>query len=47
VSFIESTPQFPWEDLVDADFSLADVHGALQAARDRAVTRAGLIIEQQ
>lgn len=47
VSFIESTPQFPWEDLVDADFSLNDVQEALQAARDRAVTRAGLIIEQQ
>ncbi len=47
VSFIESTPGFPWEDLVDADFSLDDVQRAVQAARDREVTRAGLIIENR
>lgn len=46
VNFIESTPDLPWEDLVDADFSLSDVHRAVQAARDREVTRAGLIIEK-
>lgn len=46
VRFIESTPGFPWEDLVDADFTLIDVQRAVQAARDREVTRAGLIIEQ-
>jgi D-arabinose 1-dehydrogenase-like Zn-dependent alcohol dehydrogenase len=46
VSFIESTPQFPWEDLVDSDFDLADVHQALDAARAREVTRAGLVIDR-
>lgn len=44
VSFIASTPQFPWESLVDADFALADVRGALRAAVDRKVTRAGVVI---
>lgn len=47
VSFIESTPQFPWDDLVDADFKLDDVQRALQAARDHEVTRAGLVIDEQ
>lgn len=47
VDFIRTTPRFPWEDLVDAEFSLADVGRALQAARERQVTRAGLIIDQQ
>jgi len=47
VSFIESTPQFPWEDLVDADFALADVSDALQAASDRRVTRAGVVIDER
>ena len=47
VSFIEFTPHFPWEDLVDADFALADVRDALQAATQRKVTRAGLVIDEQ
>ncbi|ALV39940.1 hypothetical protein AU252_01145 [Pseudarthrobacter sulfonivorans] len=46
VSFIESTPQFPWEDLVDTDFALTDVRAALQAAEARQVTRAGLVIDE-
>lgn len=46
VSFIESTPQFPWEDLVDADFAFTDVRDALKAAEARDVTRAGLIIDE-
>ncbi|MGE2714440.1 zinc-binding dehydrogenase [Mycolicibacterium litorale] len=45
VSFIESTPEVPWEDLVDAEFALTDVRRAVQAARDREVTRAGLVME--
>lgn len=44
VSFIESTPQFPWEDLVDADFALDEVGDALAAATERRVTRAGLVM---
>lgn len=44
VSFIESTPHFPWEDLVDRDFNFEDVESALSAAANREVTRAGLII---
>jgi D-arabinose 1-dehydrogenase-like Zn-dependent alcohol dehydrogenase len=44
VAFIESTPQFPWEDLVDADFALTDVRDALKAAEAKEVTRAGLVI---
>ncbi|WP_240484296.1 zinc-binding dehydrogenase [Pseudarthrobacter sulfonivorans] len=46
VTFIESTPQFPWEDLVDADFAIADVRDALKAAEAREVTRAGLVIDE-
>jgi D-arabinose 1-dehydrogenase-like Zn-dependent alcohol dehydrogenase len=46
VSFIESTPQFPWEDLVDADFAFADVREALKAAEEKKVTRAGLVIDE-
>lgn len=47
VSFIESTPQFPWETLVDADFALADVREALRAAAERKVTRAGVVIDER
>lgn len=46
VSFIESTPQFPWEDLVDADFAITNVREALKAAEAREVTRAGLVIDE-
>ena len=45
VSFIESTPHFPWEDLVDADYGIGDVKEAIQAAEDRKVTRAGIVID--
>lgn len=45
VSFIESTPQFPWEDLVDADFDFSRVNDALRAADAREVTRASLVID--
>ncbi|MGC0239463.1 zinc-binding dehydrogenase [Arthrobacter sp. SD76] len=44
VAFIESTPQFPWEDLVDADFEFSRVNDALKAADAREVTRASLVI---
>jgi D-arabinose 1-dehydrogenase-like Zn-dependent alcohol dehydrogenase len=47
VAFIESTPQFPWEDLVDADFEITDVLEALKAAEAREVTRAGLVMDGQ
>ncbi|MFG1646318.1 zinc-binding dehydrogenase [Amycolatopsis sp. NPDC049252] len=47
VSFVESTPQYPWESLVDADFALADVSDALRATVDRKVTRAGIVIDER
>ena len=46
VRFIESTPQFPWEDLVDADFALDQVIEAVAAAEAKQVTRAGLVISE-
>lgn len=45
IRFIASTPQFPWEDLVDADFTLDQVTDAVAAAEAKQVTRAGLVIE--
>jgi D-arabinose 1-dehydrogenase-like Zn-dependent alcohol dehydrogenase len=45
VEFIGSTPQFPWEDLVDADFDFSQVNDALKAADAREVTRASLVID--
>lgn len=47
VSFVESTPHFPWEDLVDKDFDFKDVELALAAAESKAVTRAGLVIDPE
>lgn len=44
IRFIESTPHYPWEELVDADYAFTDVRKAIQAAEDRSVTRAGLVI---
>jgi len=44
VDFIASTPQLPWDDLVDADFGLDQVDAALAAAADRSVTRAGILV---
>ncbi|MBF4460890.1 hypothetical protein ITJ67_19285, partial [Pseudoclavibacter sp. VKM Ac-2867] len=45
VRFIEATPQFPWESLVDADYTLDQVPEALAAAESRQVTRAGIVID--
>lgn len=45
VRFIEATPQFPWESLVDADYTLDQVPEALAAAEARQVTRAGIVID--
>lgn len=42
--FLEETPHYPWEDLVDADFAFTDVRAGIQAAEDRTVTRAGIVI---
>jgi threonine dehydrogenase-like Zn-dependent dehydrogenase len=44
IAFVEATPDLPWEELVDADFALADAADALAAAEARTVTRAGLLI---
>ena len=46
IAFIESTPHFPWEDLVDADYEFSQVREAIQAAEDRTVTRAALVINE-
>jgi len=44
VRFIEATPQFPWESLVDKDFTFDEVSAAADAAEAKEVTRAGIII---
>lgn len=44
VKFIESTPQFPWESLVDKDFTFDQVNEAVAAAEAKQVTRAGIVI---
>ena len=44
LKFIQATPQYPWEDLVDADYDFADARAAIQAAEDKQVTRAALLI---
>ncbi|MQA04566.1 MAG: zinc-binding dehydrogenase [Streptosporangiales bacterium] len=44
IRFIEATPQYPWEDLVDADYELGQARAAVQAAEDKKVTRAALVI---
>lgn len=46
VAFIESNPQFPWEDLVDADFPIVNVLESLKAPEAREVSRAGLVIDE-
>lgn len=46
IRFVEATPQYPWEDLVDADYPLDQARAAIQAAEDKLVTRAALLIEQ-
>lgn len=45
VRFIADTPHFPWESLVDADYTLDQVSEALAAAEARRVTRAGIVID--
>lgn len=45
VRFIAETPHFPWESLVDAEFTLDQVTDAVAAAESRQVTRAGIIID--
>ncbi|MGO1543440.1 MAG: zinc-binding dehydrogenase [Gulosibacter sp.] len=44
ITFVEETPHFPWESLVDKDFSLDEIEDALRAAEAREVTRAGIVI---
>jgi threonine dehydrogenase-like Zn-dependent dehydrogenase len=44
IRFLEETPHYPWEDLVDADFAFTDVRAGIQAAEDKTVTRAGIVI---
>lgn len=44
LEFIRETPEYPWADLVDADFAFDDAAAAVQAAADRKVTRAALLI---
>ncbi|WP_082634434.1 zinc-binding dehydrogenase [Arthrobacter alpinus] len=44
VQFIADTPHFPWESLVDADYTLDQVAEAVAAAESRQVTRAGIVI---
>lgn len=46
VGFIEATPQYPWEDLVDADYAFEEARAAIQAAEDKTVTRAALLINE-
>ncbi|MEV7394437.1 zinc-binding dehydrogenase [Streptomyces sp. NPDC091215] len=46
VNFLAATPHYPWEELVDADFTLAEASVAIQAAEDRKVTRAALIMNE-
>lgn len=45
ISFVEETPHFPWESLVDRDYSLEEINDALRAAEAREVTRAGIVID--
>lgn len=47
VAFIEGTPDYPWEDLVDADYEFGQAREAIQAAEDRVVTRAALLINAE
>ena len=44
IAFIEATPRYPWEDLVDADYEFSQAREAIQAAEDRTVTRAALVL---
>lgn len=46
IAFIEATPQYPWEDLVDADYEFGQAREAIQATEDRTVTRAALVINE-
>lgn len=46
IKFVAATPQYPWEDLVDADYELSQAREAVQAAEDKLVTRAALVINE-
>lgn len=46
VGFIEANPQYPWEDLVDADYRFDQAREAIQATEDKLVTRAALLINE-
>ena len=45
IRFVADTPHFPWETLVDKDFTLDQVDEALAQAAARTVTRAGIVID--
>ena len=47
VAFIEATPHYPWEELVDADYEFDQAREAIQAAEDKTVTRAALLINAE
>jgi threonine dehydrogenase-like Zn-dependent dehydrogenase len=44
VQFIADTPQYPWEDLVDAEYAFEDFMSAITAAEQKQVTRAALLV---
>ncbi len=44
IRFLEETPHYPWEDMVDTDYAFTDVRAGIQAAEDKTVTRAGIVI---
>lgn len=44
VKFIEATPHLPWESLVDQDFEFSQITEAIDAAEEKKVTRAGIVI---
>ncbi len=46
VRFIQDAGHYPWEDLVDADYRFDQARAAIQAAEDREVTRAALVLIQ-
>ncbi|WP_172652731.1 zinc-binding dehydrogenase [Rhodococcus opacus] len=44
--FLSTSPHYPWEDLVDADFAFDGVLNAINAAEAKSVTRAGIVIAE-
>lgn len=43
--FVSDHPQYPWDDLLDADYSLEEVDRALRDSADRKITRASLVVD--